>query len=126
MATTIAVSGASTAGISTCETSSFPLTAEAPAAISVAPTTPPISACDELDGIPKYQVNRFQASPPINPANTTVSVIAPVSTIPVAIVAATFNDRNAPAKFNTADNPTATFGRNAPVAIDVAMAFAVS
>src|SRR3546814_7283824 len=29
-----------------------------------APTRPPIKACDELDGRPKYQVMRFQAMAP--------------------------------------------------------------
>jgi hypothetical protein len=39
---------------------------------------------------------------------------------------ATCTDRNAPTKFNTPASSTATFGRNAPVAIEVAIAFAVS
>jgi hypothetical protein len=35
-------------------------------------------------------------------------------------------DRNAPAKFSAAQSPTATLGRKARVAMDVAIAFAVS
>ncbi|GAB2459199.1 hypothetical protein GCM10027187_28610 [Streptosporangium sandarakinum] len=53
-------------------------------------------------------------------------MITLLSTIPSATVAATFNDRKAPAKFSTADSPTAAYGRNAPVATDVATAFAAS
>jgi hypothetical protein len=37
-----------------------------PALATVAPINPPISACDELDGMPKYQVIRFQLIAPIN------------------------------------------------------------
>ena len=39
---------------------------------------------------------------------------------------ATWTDRNAPARFRPAAIVTATLGRSAPVAMDVAMAFAVS
>ena len=45
----------------------------APAATKVAPTTPPISACELEDGSPKYQVIRFQAIAPTSPAKITVS-----------------------------------------------------
>ena len=48
------------------------------------------------------------------------------STMPVAIVVATLIERNAPRRFMTADRPTATRGRSAPVAIEVAIALAVS
>ena len=34
-----------------------------------------MSACDELDGRPKYQVTRFQAIAPMRPAKTIVVVI---------------------------------------------------
>ena len=36
-----------------------------------APTRPPISACEDDDGMPKYQVMRFQLIAPISAANTT-------------------------------------------------------
>src|SRR5689334_16533637 len=101
-----------------------PLTAEGPAAISVAPTTPPIRACDELDGMPKYQVRRFQARPPTSPAKTTVRVMAPASTMPLAIVAATARERKAPTKLRIAERATAILGRSAPVAMEVAIALA--
>jgi hypothetical protein len=46
-------------------------------------------------------VIRFQEIAPINPAKTTVGVIASLATTSWAIVAATAIDRNAPAKFST-------------------------
>ena len=48
------------------------------------------------------------------------------STMPPEIVLATSVDRNAPTTFSTPLIRTATFGRSAPVAMDVAIAFAVS
>ena len=42
-----------------------------PALATAAPTSPPISACDEDDGMPYYQVMRFQAIAPISAPNTT-------------------------------------------------------
>src|ERR1700722_14103755 len=102
------------------------LTAWPPAAAMVEPTTPPISACDELEGIPKNHVSRFQAIPPARPAKTTVSVTSLVSTNPLAMVAATLKERKAPTRLRTPDIATATRGDRAPVAIDVAMALPVS
>src|SRR3954451_22321274 len=101
-------------------------TALVPAAAIVAPTTPPISACEDDDGSPNHHVARFQEIAPMSPPSTTVGVIAPASTIPPAIVAATFSEMNAPAKFRIAAIVTATLGGSAPVAIVVAIAFAVS
>ena len=101
-------------------------TACPPACASIDPTTPPISACDELDGMPSNQVSRFQMMPPASPANTTVSVTSLVSTRPLAIVAATLSDRNAPTRLSTPDSATAMRGGSAPVAIDVAIALPVS
>jgi hypothetical protein len=75
-------------------------------------------------------VIRFHRIAPINAANTSTSPPPPASTarftIPFAIVAATLIEMNAPTKFSTADINTATRGFNAPVAIDVATALAVS
>ena len=51
------------AGMITLETSPCHLTAEPPAAASVEPITPPMRACEELDGMPKSQVSRFQMMP---------------------------------------------------------------
>src|SRR3954453_22914021 len=124
--TTNASTGAMSAGITTLSSRPEAITAAGPAATSAAPTMPPISACDELDGRPKYHVARFQAIAPIRPANTIVIVIADASTMPFATVAATGSETNAPTKLNTAANVTATRGGIARVEIDVATTFAVS
>ncbi len=47
-------------------------------------------------------------------------------TMALVTVSATSTDRNAPARFNAAHNSTATRGLSAPVAMEVAMALAVS
>src|SRR3954453_13006267 len=125
-ATVKASTGASSPGTSTFSTKPSPWIALGPSATNAAPTTPPISACDELDGRPSHQVARFHAIAPISPANTTVVVIAAASTMPLATVAATFSEMNAPAKFSTADIATAVRGDIARVDTDVAIALAVS
>ncbi len=121
-----ATTGATSAGMITFSNSPAPRIASAPLAANAAPTTPPISACEELDGSPKYHVARFQTIAPINPAKITVVVIRSALTMPLAIVAATLIEMKAPTKFRIADRPTAVFGASARVEIDVATAFAVS
>ena len=64
--------------------------------------------------------------PPARPAATTVSVTSFVSTRPLAIVAATASERNAPTRLSTPDRATASRGPSAPVAIEVAIALPVS
>ena len=118
--------GDSPAGMMTFETSPCHLTAWVPAAARVAPITPPIRACDELEGMPSSQVSRFQMMPPARPASITVNVTRPVSTRPLAMVAATLSDRNAPIRFSTLESATATRGFNAPVEMEVAIALPVS
>lgn len=110
----------------TLETRPCHFTACDPAAASTAPMTPPISACEELDGMPSSQVMRFQTMAPARPPNTTARVTRPVSTSPLAIVAATLRERNAPTRLRLADSATAVRGPSALVAIDVAIALAVS
>jgi hypothetical protein len=51
-----------------------------PSATSTAPTIPPISAWEELEGSPKYHVIRFQAIAPTSPANTASRLIEDPST----------------------------------------------
>ena len=85
-----------------------------------------MSACDELDGSPKYHVTRFQVIAPISPAKITVVVTRSASTIPPATVAATLIEMKAPTKFRIAESVTAVFGASARVEIDVATALAVS
>ena len=94
----------------TFETRPCHLIALPPAAAIVEPITPPMSACDELDGMPNSQVSRFQMIPPARPAATTCSVTSPVSTRPLAIVAATASERNAPTRLSRPDMATATRG----------------
>src|SRR5439155_15157919 len=97
-------------------------------AASAAPTTPPISACEELDGRPKYQVITFQLIAPISPAKTIAGACSTTfgSMIPFATVAATLSETNAPTKFRSEAIPTATRGGAARVEIDVATTLAVS
>ena len=64
-------------------------TASVPTAATDEPTTPPISAWEELEGRPKYQVIRFQLIAPIRPAKTIVGVITSGLTTSLATVAAT-------------------------------------
>lgn len=87
---------------------------------------PPIRACDELEGMPSSQVSRFQTTPPTRPANTSSSVTMLESMRPLAIVAATAVDMNAPTRFSTAESRTAVLGLSAPLAIEVAIALPVS
>src|SRR4051812_33723126 len=87
---------------------------------------PPKSACEELEGIPRYQVTRFHRMAPTSPANITTGLISVSSTSPPEMVLATCTDRKAPVRFRQAATATAVLGRKAPVAIDVAMALAVS
>ena len=74
---------------------------------------------------------RFQTMAPINAASTTASPSTPPvtagSTIPLAIVAATLIEMNAPTKLRHAEIMHGDRrGFSAPVAIDVAIALAVS
>ena len=92
----------------------------------MAPTTPPISACELDEGRPKYQVTRFHTIAPTSPAKITVVVIAAGSTTSFATVAATASEMKAPAKLSEAANPTASRGGIARVEIEVATTLAVS
>src|SRR3954467_5463272 len=125
-ATVKASIGAITAGTTTLPSRPFPSIADAPCAMNAAPTTPPMSACEELEGSPKYHVARFHMIAPIRPAKTIVIVIAPESTIPFAIVAATACEMKAPTKLRIAAMPTAVRGGSARVEIEVATTLAVS
>ena len=99
-----------------------------PAPIMTAPTKPPNNACDELDGRPTSHVSRFQMVAPTRPAkiNSGPIVTACSLMMPPEMVFATSVERNAPTRFNVPAAITAVFGLSAPVAIDVAMALAVS
>src|SRR4029453_2264539 len=74
----------------------------------------------------KYHVIRFQVIAPTSPARITFNVMTCGSTMPLAIVAATANETNAPRKLRTAALTTAIRGERARVETDVAIEFAVS
>jgi hypothetical protein len=80
----------------------------------------------ELVGRPRYQVIRFHVIAPTIPASTTSSVITLASTTPLATVAATSSDTNAPRKLSTAAPSTASRGEMARVETLVAIALAAS
>src|ERR671923_1090563 len=126
-ATAKASVGATSAGIITFpRTPSLKKMASAPSATKTAPTIPPISAWDELDGSPKYQVIRFQAIAATRPPNTASRPIEDGSTTSSATVAATWSEIKAPMKFRIAAYPTARLGAIARVETEVATTLAVS
>ena len=71
---------------------------------------PPIRACDDEEGSPKYQVVRFHAIAPSRPAAMiTTSPWSPLGGVITSLtVLATSCPRNAPAKFMTAARMSAT------------------
>src|SRR5215212_3508655 len=126
MAISAATTGDSRAGRMILFSTALKLIAPTPPAAQVAPIRPPKSACDELEGSPRNQVTRFQRMAPTSPAKITTGLMSVSSISPPEIVFATWTDRKAPATFRHAAIVTAVRGRKAPVAIDVAMALAVS
>src|SRR4051812_11122631 len=118
--------GETSAGRSTLCTRPCHCTPAEPDCTSAAPTSPPISACDELEGKPSHHVKRFQTIAPISAASTVFSFARLVSMIPLPTVVATAVVTNAPARFAIAATATAMRGERARVETDVATAFAVS
>ncbi len=122
--------GANTAGRMTFCRIDSKLTEWMPIPAMAAPIRPPKSAWEELDGRPLSQVIMFQRMAPISPAKMMSGVIgrrpAPSLMMPPETVLATSVERNAPTRFSTAAKATAVLGLMAPVAMGVAMAFAVS
>src|SRR4051812_20045725 len=125
-ATTNARIGATIAGAITFSTMASPWIASAPSATNAEPMMPPISACEDDDGSPNHQVTRFQVIAPIRPPKTIVGVMASADTMPLAIVAATSSEMNAPTKFRIEAMSTAARGDIARVEMLVAIALAVS
>src|SRR4051812_4422763 len=66
----------------------YQLTAWMPAWAIAAPANPPISVCEELEGIPNHQVNKFQMIAAITPARITTRLISIVLAV-LATVSAT-------------------------------------
>ena len=95
--------------------------AENPAATTAAPSSPPSSAWDELDGIPRYHVTRFQITADIRAAITTVCVMASATSkeLPMVVATATPNKKG-PTKTAPAAIISATLGRSAREEITVA------
>src|SRR6478609_5294417 len=114
------------AGSRIFDTTTEKFTPDTPAPTSTAPISPPNNACDELDGNPNSHVVRFHRIAATSPAKIIVGVTRASFTIPPEIVLATSVDRNAPATLRIAAINTAVRGRSAPVATDVAIAFALS
>src|SRR5919204_6760109 len=121
-----AIAGAATAGIAMLCARPCHWTPFEPDWTSAAPTRPPISAWEELDGSPRHQVTRFQAIAPTSAASTVSSFARPVSMIPLPTVFATAVVTKAPARLATAATKTAIRGESARVETEVATAFAVS
>ena len=98
-----------------------------PAFAKAAPAYPPISACDELTGIPKYQVNRFQKMAPNNPARMTVRFTISSRIMPPPMVFATaVPNTKAATKLKKAAQSTAWRGESTRVETTVAMELAAS
>src|SRR5512143_391802 len=98
-----------------------------PAFATAAPAYPPINACEELDGIPKYHVMMFQMIAPSRPPRMTFGFTMLCSIIPPPIAFATAREPvNAAAKLNTAAQSTAANGLNTRVPTIVAIEFAES
>jgi hypothetical protein len=125
-ATVNASVGAISAGMMTFSRMPSPSMTPAPCATNAEPTMPPIRACEDDDGSPNHHVARFQAIAPISPPKTIVGVTASASTMPLATVAATSSEMNAPTKLRTAAMSTAARGDIARVEMLVAIALAVS
>src|SRR3954469_4501145 len=92
------------------------------------PTRPPIRACDDDEGRPKYQVIRFQLIAPISAAKTISRPSLPWggSMIPAPTVLATSVDSSAPTRFITAARARAIRGVRALVETATAIALAAS
>ena len=98
-----------------------------PAFASTAPMMPPMSACDELLGMPKYQVITFQVIAPASAPNTTGTSTTSGCTMPLPMVAATERwNTNTASRLKNAANSTACDGRSTPVETMEAIELAAS
>ncbi|MNK85196.1 hypothetical protein D3C87_1050710 [compost metagenome] len=75
-------------GISPTLPALYQFTTSIPAWAIAAPAKPPIKVCEELEGIPNHQVNKFQIMAAITPASITVKLISMVLAV-LATVSAT-------------------------------------
>jgi hypothetical protein len=103
------------------------LTAWAPPSTTAAPTSPPTSACPELDGKPSRHVARFQVTAAARPAPITSIVTSGGTVTMPPIVSATAAPRNSgPSRLKTDASRIACRGVAARVATSVAIAFDAS
>ena len=123
-----ATTGLTSAGMSTSVSTAAKFTPSTPAPTMTAPTRPPNRACEELDGRPTSQVMRFQMIAPTNPAKMKAALMVTCCSLmmPPEMVFATSVDKKAPIRLSVPAAMTAVFGLSAPVAMEVAMALAVS
>src|SRR5690606_36500513 len=105
----------------------FQTTALRPAFDTPAPIRPPISACDDDDGMPSHQVSRFQTIAPMTAPKITASLTISAETMPLPTVLATCRPKNRKAmKLKKAAHITAHRGASTRVETMVAMEFAAS
>ena len=123
-----ATTGDTSAGMSTLVSTAAKFTPSTPAPTMTAPTKPPNSACEELDGKPTSHVSRFHTMAPTKPAKMNSGPMLTWASLmmPPDMVLATSVERNAPTRLSAPAASTAVFGFRAPVAMEVAMALAVS
>src|SRR3954454_16801179 len=94
---------------------------------SAAPTRPPMRACEDDEGRPKYHVTRFKTIAPATATNTTTRPCdVSGASMMLPTVLATLTDTSEPARLNTAARANAALGVRARVDTDVAMALAAS
>ena len=105
----------------------FHTRAAEPAFTKAAPIIPPISACDELVGRPRYHVMIFHPHAPIRAPNIVILSTVAMSTIPLPIVLATWRPKKRKAiKLKNAAHIMATLGDKTRVDTTVAMELAES
>src|SRR5262245_14541981 len=98
-----------------------------PTLATPAPTSPPISACELLDGMPIAQVMTFQVMAPMSAPNTTRGSTMSAEMIPVPTVCATCAPKTKKAmKLKKAAQATACPGRSTRVDTMVAIELAAS
>src|SRR5215212_4770442 len=106
-------------------------TASAPYTVRPIPISAPINACEELEGSPARQVNRFHVMAP-NSTATSIGIATPpagATRLPTVFATSAWRScvvTTAPTRLRTAERPMARRGGNARVPIAVPMAFAVS
>ena len=100
---------------------------DAPPRPITAPTMPPISACELLDGMPNHHVTRFHAIAPTSAPKITCWSTNAGSTMPLPTVAATLRWKiQIATMLKNAANSTAVCGLSTPVDTTVAIEFAAS